>query len=175
MLDKDAISLLQLSRTPEQPPAAAAHIALVESMVGRPLPEDLRHFWSIQNGYAGEVYDLSGVYPNNNLISDTIGDLECFVVWKTVGWIPVGHDDFGNFFLSIPTSAGDVVGFVDIGFDPPTTVLCAVGSSINQFIKNLITLDHCEEVNASEPCDIGRNDPLIDRASILISKWIKKE
>ncbi len=176
MLRQRTIDILNISSNPKLPPAGKSDICDLEALVGRPLCPQLRHFWSLQNGYVGRAYGLSGVTPGNPLFSDAIRVFEIFSQhWGPLGWIPIGDDDLGGCFVSIPTTGGDVVGYIDLAFDWPATVLCAVGSSVDAFIYNLVKLDRSAEMEDSEPCDIASMDENIAAAVEAVGPWLKRE
>jgi cell wall assembly regulator SMI1 len=176
MLQPETLQLLAASGSPPEPPASEGAIDLLESMIGRAVPSTLRHLWSNHNGYLGNYYSLDGVRPDTRMIADVIRSIEIFShAWPPLGWIPIGHDDFGNVFVSVPTPKGDIVGFVDLAFDPPTTMLCVVGSSIDRFVYNLLRLDRSDEAESSCPCEIGLSDPDIQAVIPSVSRWLKSD
>ena len=148
------------------PPVQTGDLAALPDVIGREIPEELARLWSLING--GWLRDHR-LYD----VKEVIAALDVFTDWKSPGWIPIGSDAFGNQFVSIPTPIGEVVGFVDVGFDSLETVLCVAGSSIERFVAQLLFLDTGECDPNMDPCAMAAADPGLTEAEAAIAKHLK--
>lgn len=154
-------------------PITEGMLRVLANDVGREIPLGIVQLWTRVNGCSLNYHRIYGLCPRRHGLTDTRDVLASFSQWKDLGWIPLAGDLFGNHFVSIPTEHGDVVGFIDLGFDDPDRVLCVAGSSIVQFCANILALDAGENNYNKDPALMAIDDPGRLRAETAISHWIK--
>ena len=106
---------------------------------GLELPEDVRTWLKIANGLYVGNQGLLGI-PTKHSTFDMEETLELHPTWTDKGWLPVGDDGFGNYYV-IPLKGDYGPGFPVVFFDHETDMDSAqyiVASDLEHFIRFLI-------------------------------------
>lgn len=174
MIPADPFNELLNASTLQGRPVKKSDLDKFSRIIGRAIPADIHRLWSMVNGCHLDHYRIYGINPSHEHLIDASDVLRDFVQWQALGWIPLASDAFGNQFVSIPTPTGEVVGFVDLGFDPIDVVLCVAGSSTSRFIEHLLLLDRGGKDNPDrDPCLMAIADPDLPKAESAVLKWLK--
>jgi hypothetical protein len=82
---------------PYPPGASDKQLDLFSKQFGIPIPSDLSEWLRITNGGAG-FFGVAPVHPDRDI--EVMWKIRPY--WLEKGWIPVGTDTFGNFYVLVP-------------------------------------------------------------------------
>src|SRR5207249_2197636 len=118
----------------------AAEIASFEARTGIKIPAELAEWLKLSNGAVVGPGGLFGVRPERSDM-DIEEMYRLYPEWKTKGWIPIGGDGSGNYYLTTSDTesryAGHPVFFVDTHEDPDVSSFI-VASNVWSFLCFLL-------------------------------------
>ena len=94
--------------------ASAAELAALADRLGHSLPPVLRCWLSVCRGAAIGQGGVFGHRPDEPFL-DMVKNLDRYPEWRSLGWLPVAGDGFGNFYV---LAQDGTIGFVDTMIDP---------------------------------------------------------
>ena len=106
---------------------------------GLSMPSDLAEWLKIANGLFVDSQYLLGLYTERSFL-DIESYFTLYPFWKTNGWIPIGGDGCGNYYLISTQNeygSGFPVFFVDT-HEEPESPSYIVASNISYFLEFLL-------------------------------------
>lgn len=102
---------------------------------GLKLPWAFRNWLLLCRGASVRTGTIFGV-GNDDSSRDIISVLTLFPEWRTLGWIPLADDGFGNYYVA-DTSVEGAVGFVEV-IDDVDVIKYYAASDVEIFLRELL-------------------------------------
>ena len=126
-------------RTPEDDApegASATELAILADQLGRSLPPVLKCWLSVCRGAAIGQGGVFGHRPDDPS-HDMVRHLDRHPKWRSLGWLPVAGDGFGNYYV---LAQDGTVGFVDTMLDPGR-IEQHVSNDLLSFMTDMLAAD----------------------------------
>ena len=148
-----------------------SELSSFEDRTGLILPASVREWLSLCNGAFVGPGGAFGVAPQAEAL-----DIESFLSWSdwaTKGWIPLGGDETGRYYMAGTARSVEpegVVFFLDTheSADEPWFV---VGSDVWHFMKGYLSVERGEEWWPFDRDAVVTSDPELPRYSSLVLPW----
>ena len=176
MTDDEYHDVLDLIQRAPKPPEARSpqgaspdQIESLERQLGYPLPDWLRRWLDVCNGYMAGPGGLYGAEADRSSLDIKRAS---WPEWRELGWVPIAGDGNGNAYVvpALLPNAGEFVYFVDCAEDP-SQLAYVVGSSIPNFLRFLLERDMGELGWPFDPDFVLARDPAIAQADAGLLPW----
>ena len=157
--------------------AAASELASFEERTGITIPSAVRDWLSVCNGAWVGRGGAFGVAPQPHDGLDIEYALATWSDWATRGWIPLGCDEMGDYYMTGTARSAEpegIVFFLDThqSFEEPWFV---VASDVWHFMKGYLSDERGEDWWPFDRDTVVASDPEILRCSSLVLPWARDE
>jgi len=156
------------------PGATDAELAAFRAVSGLEIPNELEEWLRISNGPLVGAGGLYGVGEQGESRASTIAEiLNLHPGWKDLGWIPVGGDGCGDYYVlstKNPTTNGNAVLFIDCHEDELKPAY-AVASNLWRFLRFHLRSELGHRYWPFDKVRVLEEDPELELVKGVVLPW----